>query len=244
MRSLRVLIPAGGRSSRSGLNYPKTLYRIGGVPILIRICKLVEKYDNNPIIIVNPAFREQFQAVMDEFEMRAEFVFQEEPKGMGDAVLYADRKIDDAGDILLIWSDIPMLSEKTLDSLVNFHQSDKNNFSFATSIGNNCYTIVERKNGKITRVKETRALGIQPAKYGERDIGLFVFRKKPLFEILKKDSLKYCTGLLGEHGFLYAIEKLCIQGEKVEGYPIALPSDCMSFNTPEELKAIEDAIGK
>jgi hypothetical protein len=111
-----------------------------------------------------------------------------------------------------------------------------NIFSLATWVGRDCYTIVERKDGKLQRVLETRALGIPRADKGERDIGLFVFKKEPLFSILKKGAATDGA----EHGFLYAIEQLTNSSEKVEGYPIATDDDVLSFNTPEELAVIED----
>ncbi len=242
MMKFRVLIPAGGLSSRSGLNYPKTLYKIEGIPILIRICKLVEAYDRRPVIIINPSYEVLFRNVLDEYQVDAELVFQDKPKGMGDAVLQADSIIDEQTHIILIWSDIPLLNRTTLDHLVNCHITCNNHLSLITSLGPNCYTIVEREDGKLLRVKETRALGIPPKEYGERDIGLFLFQKRPVFDILKTDSALYKTEVNREHGFLYIIEQLVIRQKKLEGYPIAMATDILSFNTPEELKLIEEAV--
>lgn len=238
----RVLIPAGGRSSRSGLSYPKTLYRLKGVPILIRILQLLENYDLRPVIAINPTHQALFEDVLTEFEKQAEFVFQNEPRGMGDAVLRANSKIDDEAHVILVWSDIPMLNSKTVDNLIKCHLVSKNNFSLVTNLGANCYTIVEREEGRLKRVLETKALGMEPAKEGERDIGLFVFKKQPTFKMLQEDAVKRSDAGAKEHGFLYLIEKLALANEKVEGYPIALPNDVLSFNTPDDLRQIEEVI--
>ncbi len=237
----RVLIPAAGKSSRSGLPYPKTLYRLNGVPILIKIFQTLEEYDKNPILIINPAHEPLFKKVTEEFGKQADFIFQHVPRGMGNAVLQAGDKIDDDINIILVWSDIPFINKNTIDNLIKCHLVSMNNFSLVTSLGSDCYTIVERENGKLIRVKETRELGIDPAKEGERDIGLFIFKKYPAFTILEKDDKIY-EHSLKEHGFLYIIERLAELHQKLEGYPIALPGDILSFNTPEDLKKIEKGI--
>lgn len=234
-RKFRAVIPAAGKSSRSGLNYPKTLYRIAGVPILVRVCSLLSPYDQRPLIIINPAFQAQFEAVLNEFAISAQLVFQESAKGMGDALLQADTYLRDDEDIILIWSDIPFIAAQTLDRLVNCHVAMENNFSLASFLGKNCYTIVSRNEGKFAEVLETRALGIPPADEGERDIGLFIFKKQPLFDVLATAPMEEGK----EHGFLDAIGRLAATGAKVEAYPIAQANDVLSFNTPEELVIIE-----
>lgn len=231
------MIPAAGKGSRSGLDYPKTLYPLGGTPILIRICRLLEAYDPQPLIIINPAFEALFTERLREAGITATLIPQTEARGMGDALLTADHLISPEETLILVWSDIPLIMPQTVQGLIACHEAHRNNFSLATWMGSNCYTIVERNpEGVVQRVLETRALGIQPAAKGERDIGLFVFRKEPIFTLLKEGIGASGTA---EHGFLYAIELLATAGEKVAGYPIATDQDILSFNTPEELRHIE-----
>ena len=238
----RVIIPAGGASSRSGLAYPKTLYKLDGLPILIRVFNIIEEYDKRPLIVINPDHQILFEQILNEYGKQAELVMQHSPKGMGDAILQTDDKINKDTNIILIWSDIPFLSSITLKHLVDCHIVSRNNFSLVTSLGENCYTIVERENGQLLRVKETRALGIEPAKKGERDIGLFVFQKQPTYELLKKNANQEYLAGKQEHGFLYIIEKLVNNQMKVEGYPLALAKDVLSFNTPGDLEQIKKRI--
>lgn len=163
---------------------------------------------------------------------------------MGDAILKANDFFSPGTNILLTWSDIPLINARTIKNLVDCHAVSGNYFSMVTSIGKHCYTIVERNNGKVTAVRETRALGIEPLDYGEREIGLFVFKKQPVFSLLTEDiGEKYENGKK-EHGFLYIIEKMARKSYKLEGYPIACQSDLLSFNSPEDLRAIEAYLGE
>ena len=52
----------------------------------------------------------------------------------------------------------------------------------------NPYTIVLRNDlGEVTGVLETREAGLAAPADGERDIGLFIFRKEPVFDTLRED---------------------------------------------------------
>jgi bifunctional UDP-N-acetylglucosamine pyrophosphorylase / glucosamine-1-phosphate N-acetyltransferase len=243
MSTYRVLIPAGGRSSRSGLTYPKSLYRLAGIPILIRICRTLSVYDTKPVIVINPAQEALFTEVLNEFKQQAELVFQHQPLGMGNAILQADGVIEPGANVILVWSDIPLLGLDTVQNLLNCHAVFQNDFSLVTALTDYCYTIVKRTEGQLQMVAESRALGIEPLTDGERDIGLFVFKKQLVFDYLGKDIPGDMANGTKEHGFLYLIETLVKAGCRVEGYPLARPNDLLSFNTPADLEEIEQYAG-
>ena len=67
---------------------------------------------------------------------------------------------------------------------------------------------------------ETREAGGEPPAEGERDIGLFVFRKLPVFETLALDLPGRLGRSTGEHGFLYVIAHLAHPGRKVAALPM------------------------
>ena len=110
-----------------------------------------------------------------------------------------------------------------------------NDFSFVTKFIKNPYTVVKRdKTNKIISVKETKNNKRISIKYGERDIGLFLFNQELVLKFLKKKLPgKYENG---EHGFLYIIEHLINEGYKVEGLPIANEKEIISFNKIKDLK--------
>lgn len=237
----RVIIPAAGRSSRSGLAYPKSLYRLAGIPILVRLHRQLALYDPKPVLVINPGHQTLFEEALREFGCEVQFVFQPEAKGMGQALLETAAATDDHCTLIMAWSDLPLLHTDTIRHMVDCHDVAENDFSLVTARCESCYTIVQRDQGKIKAVIETRAAGIPPGKDGERDIGLFVFRKKPVFDLL--NQFPEWTEVNGkkEQGFLYIIAKLAEAGYKVEGYPLAKEQDLLSFNTPEELMAIEQS---
>src|SRR4051794_27065128 len=85
MPELAVLIAAAGRGTRAGLPYPKTLYPVQGVPILVRLLRLMAPFDRQPTVIVSPSGKEPIAACLVTHGLTAHLVEQPAPSGMGDA---------------------------------------------------------------------------------------------------------------------------------------------------------------
>jgi len=240
LASIGALIAAAGRGIRAGLPYPKTLYPVQGKAILLRIFEMLRPYDSQPTVIVSPSGAEPIAQSLEQEQFLAHFVVQPEPKGMGDAVLrFAQSPAFDAAEhVLLIWGDVPFVQPETVSQMVATHLREDNDFTFVTRRVARPYTVVSRgQAGGVTRVVETREAGGDPPLEGERDIGLFVFRKLPLFETLALDLPGRLGRSTGEHGFLYAIEHLVHAGRKVAALPIAQEIELVSLNS---LKDVSD----
>jgi bifunctional N-acetylglucosamine-1-phosphate-uridyltransferase/glucosamine-1-phosphate-acetyltransferase GlmU-like protein len=240
MFKLRALIAAAGRGTRSGLPYPKTLYQIQGAPILIRIARLLQPYDERPTVVISPEGKDLVARCLDDHAMAAELVIQVEPRGMGDAVLCFKESpaYNEADHILLIWGDIPFIQPETVEELVTSHFKQLNDFTLVTKRVNNAYTIVSRDlSGLVSGVRETRELGLLPQpSEGERDIGLFIFRKQPVFTALKEDLSGKFGQVTGEHGFLYVIQHLFRRGYRVAAVPVATELDLVSLNSLADIR--------
>ena len=239
MPEIRGLIAAAGKGSRAGLTYPKTLFPVQGKPILIRILELFAPFDERPTVIVSPSGLSEVDQCLRNSLRTAHLVVQDEPKGMGNAVL---RFIDspafsEAEHLLLIWGDIPFIQAGTLQALVQAHLAHRNDFTLATRWVDSPYTLVLRDSSQaVQEVQETRELGLERPSKGERDIGLFIFRKAPVLSLLQKELPGKYGHSTNEHGFLYIIRHLVSEGLKVEGLPIATELDLVSLNALQDLK--------
>ena len=75
--NISVLIPAAGLGKRSGLNYPKSLYKVKNVPIIVRIIKKISKYDSQPSIVINSKYRNYLKTHSNDHSIKKfEFLFQ------------------------------------------------------------------------------------------------------------------------------------------------------------------------
>ena len=237
---IKVVIAAAGQGTRSGLPYPKTLFKIREIPIIVRICKALSQYDKNPSIIIAPDWKEEIQNILIQHEIDAKLINQSKPLGMGDALLQYENSefYKDTEHILLIWGDIPFIQNKTLEVMVKTHLMKKNTFTFPTRESNSAYTFVCRDDsGNVQELIETRELGIKKPQPGERDMGLFIFKKDPIFDILKEDLPNRLGKYTSEHGFLYIVSHLYQRGFKIEALKIATELDLVSFNSIDEISS-------
>ena len=235
---IKVVIAAAGQGTRSGLEYPKTLFEIKNMPIIVRVCKALSQFDKSPSIIVAPDWKKEIQNTLIKHEIEAELIVQSKPRGMGDALLQYENSefYKNVEHLILIWGDIPFIQNETVDEIVKNHLKKKNTFTFPTRESNSAYTYVLRDDsGNVKDLVETRELGIQKPQSGERDIGLFIFRKDPIFAILKEDLPNRLGKSTNEHGFLYLVNYLYKRGFKIEALKIATELDLVSFNSIDDI---------
>lgn len=238
MAEICALVAAAGRGTRAGLPYPKTLFPIQGTPILVRVAELLAPYDHHPTVIVSPNGLKPIQDCLDASGVAAHLIVQPEPRGMGAAVMRFDQSpaFANAEHVLLVWGDVPFIQPETIARLVDEHLGKGNDFTFVTRWVDSAYTIVSRdKAGQVTGVVETREQGIDKPQAGERDIGLFIFRKNLVLNALREELPDKWGRSTGEHGFLYVIGHLAARGFRVAALPIATKLDLISLNSLNDI---------
>lgn len=231
------LIAAAGRGSRAGLPYPKTLFEVQGQPIVLRVARALAPHVSALVIVASPDGAEPVAQCLDQAEVSAQIAVQPEPLGMGHAVLAGLAAVD-AEHVLLAWGDIPFFQPETVAAMVEAHHTRNNDFTFATALVDQAYTIVSRGvDGQVTGVIESREAGIADPGPGERDIGLFIFRRAAVGAMLQEDLPGKFGKHTGEHGFLYLIGHLAASGLKVEALPVADQLDLVSLNQMTDIAA-------
>ncbi len=236
-KEVKVLIVAAGKGSRANLPYPKTLFKINGEEILLKILNTTKELDEYPTIIVSPKGKKDIKNFLISHSKKASLTIQEEAKGMGDAVMKFENSpaFETTNNILLIWGDIPYIKKKTIQKMVENHFESKNIFTFVTAETEAAYTrVIRDHNNKILDVIETREESL-PVTKGERDIGLFIFKKDEIFNLLKMELQKKYSLSTKEHGFLYLIRHLVEKGLKVEALKIADKEELISLNKITDL---------
>lgn len=240
MADLCALIAAAGRGTRAGLPYPKTLFPIQGKPILVRISELLAPYDSQPTVIVSPDGEAPIRQCLARYGVASHLVVQPEARGMGDAVLRLEQSLAsaDTEHVLLIWGDVPFIQPETVAQVVAAHRAQCNDFTFATRLVDSAYTVVSRDTaGQVTGVIETREEGAGQPQAGERDIGLFVFRKTVVLDMLREELAGKLGKSTGEHGFLYIIGHLAARDHAVVALPVATELDLVSLNSMKDIHA-------
>ena len=234
---LKVVIAAAGEGKRSGLNFPKTLYKINKVPILIMIIKKINYLDKNPTIIVSQKGKKNIKECVDKYNLKAEYLIQKQPNGMGNALLQfrKSKYFNKTNYILLIWWDIPYLYKSSINNLIKNFIFERSFFSLLTGFSKSPYTLLIRnKKNKIIEVKEKRTSNFK-SRYGERDIGIFLFNKK-LLNILQKNKKIVAVDGKFEHNFLYIVKILHKKNLKISNVQLLNKKEFISFNSQKDLK--------
>jgi bifunctional N-acetylglucosamine-1-phosphate-uridyltransferase/glucosamine-1-phosphate-acetyltransferase GlmU-like protein len=232
------IIPAAGKGTRLGYEFPKILYPVLGQTILQHLINLFYELCSNFIVIVSPEGEHRIQRELESCYNLKDFkiVIQDEPIGMAHAVWQA-KNIVKTIHTAIVWGDQICLRPNTLSSTFAFHQRDSQNvITFPTVMKKSPYIHIHRDiNGKILKVLQKRENEIK-IKVGENDCGFFCFSTNSLFYVLKNklDSLEILGSKTNEINLL----QLFPQFEMIEGHVntlrIAQEDETLGINTVEE----------
>ncbi len=238
----KVLIPAAGEGKRTGLSFPKTLFPVEGVPIIVIILRNTQWLDEQPVVIVSPKGKQLIRETLSEYGLSAELVCQRTPKGMGDAVLHFEKSVfsQSCEGVLLIWGDMFSVKERTLRKLVQLYEENGVDFAFPSVLRYKPYIYIERdQRGRITDVRERREGDMVPD-FGETDTGVFFFNKEKVFSVMRDNTENLRGKITQEINFIPVISELTRKGFEVGGYQIASQTESIGFNTFSDIeKAVE-----
>lgn len=253
-RLLRTIIPAAGVGKRMGVAYPKTLYRVAGVPILEHILNKVMSLTDEVVVVVSQGAEASVRAFLSSRqEPGVSTTVQPAPIGMADAVrkgLCAFARRDNC-DYLIVWGDQATVQRETLEKVLAHHRARGAWLTFPTCWRRAPYIHIRRdETGRVRDVLEMREGDAMPGE-GENDCGVFVARGEVLargiedLEAATWDARRRCYTRLdgrasatGEFNFLPLIGLWARQGRLVEALPIAREFESQGINTPDEAERI------
>jgi len=238
MRDLTAIVLAAGKGVRMKSDLPKVFHEILGEPMLTYVLGTVKKLKPLKTFVV---VGHQRQLIMDYYkDWPITFVVQAEQLGTGHAVMQAESFLEDfSGNVLVLAGDVPLLSEKTLRRLIDFHVENK---AAATDLtaelpdAGNYGRVVRKEDGEIVKIVEKKDATPEELKIREINTGTFCFDKKALFEALAQVRPENAQQ---EYYLTDTIEILRKKGLPVFAFRAENPSETLGINTKEELVAIE-----
>ncbi|HJP91412.1 MAG TPA: NTP transferase domain-containing protein [Pyrinomonadaceae bacterium] len=185
-----VIVAAGKgtRASASGLDVPKPVALINREPAIVHVLNSIRKglgETRPPLIIISPETEAAVREALKDEEVR--FVTQQEALGTGDAVLQAyDGMRDFNGLTLVVWSTQPVIQAKTFERTAKLaeilHDYD---MIVPTTLRKHPYAPIRRNElGQVQSTAETHLENAEREDFGETNIGMFLLKNQPMFEVL------------------------------------------------------------
>ncbi len=115
-RALNVVILAAGKGARMRSALPKPLHLLGGKPLLAHVLDGARHLAAERVVVVCGHGAESLRAAFPDAGI--EWVLQAEQRGSGHAVLQALPGVDPGSRVLVLYGDVPLVRNETLERLV------------------------------------------------------------------------------------------------------------------------------
>ena len=229
-----VIILAAGQGTRMCRDGPKVLQMLGGQPMLQRVLDTAHTLEAMTVHVVGHSAHNEVQALAK--ANNAVFNPQTQQQGTANAVQCADTALD-AEQVLILYGDVPLLRQATLQKLMARLQSA--DLAVLTAIVNDpdgYGRIVRDAQGHLQKIVEQRDASEDEKTIREINTGIIVAKGKVLRRLLqqvKPDNTQheyYLTDCIG----LAVQEKLTVQTQVVKGF-----SEAQGVNTMMDLEHAE-----
>ena len=127
--NIHTIILAAGAGSRMKSNQAKVLQRIGGMSMLQRVLQTTTKLNSKSTVVLGHD-KEGVLRHLQDIEGNISTVIQEDQLGTADAVKSALHNTTSDETILVLYGDVPLVSEKSLQELID---KSENGFSILTT---------------------------------------------------------------------------------------------------------------
>jgi CTP:molybdopterin cytidylyltransferase MocA len=187
---IQPVIVAAGKGSRaqaSGLDQPKPLASVSGVPAILRVLKSVRAAlpgGRAPVVIVSPGNETAIRRALAEEDVL--FVTQPAALGTGDAVLRAADSIRAATRTLVIWGTQPVIRRETISRTLKLSALfDEFEMVLPTAMMESPYAPLSRNElGRVVKACETHLERAAAPPFGETNLGLFFLKSEALLNAL------------------------------------------------------------
>lgn len=237
-KNLTAVVLAAGKGVRMQSELPKVFNPLAGRPLLEHVFNSLKAAGVEKILAVVGHKKEMIIEYFAGWPVT--FVEQKEQLGTGHAVMMTEPYLKDfSGKVLVLAGDVPLLSAKTIQRLIDFHEQHHSVATVLTaevpdpaSYGR----IVRNQEGLILKIVEKKDASPAELKIREINTGTFCFNSRALFSAL--DSVKP-ENAQKEYYLTDTIEILKSEGQPVFACLAEDFRETLGVNTKEELQALE-----
>ena len=231
-----VVILAAGQGKRMHSDLPKVLQPLAGRPLLAHVLTAARALDPAAIHVVYGHGGDKVKAAFaDQSDVR--WVLQSQQLGTGHAVLQALPSIPDDHQVVVALGDVPLVSARTLQRLVN--DSAEGDLALLTAVVDDPTgygRVIRDERGEVERIVEDKDATDDERRVNEVNTGLMAFAAGPLRRFLAKlDN----DNAQGEYYLTDVIARAVEAGTKVQGTVIESPTEVLGINDRAQLAVAE-----
>jgi bifunctional UDP-N-acetylglucosamine pyrophosphorylase/glucosamine-1-phosphate N-acetyltransferase len=200
--TLNVVILAAGKGTRMYSETPKVLHELAGRSLVEHVITTAEKLKPLGITLVIGHQAEQIQDRLAHLPLA--FALQQEQKGTAHAVEQALPMLQDDAIALVLYGDVPMISETSLQELLdNTHENAMTVLTCKVSDPAGLGRIIRDKNGEVNAIVEEKDASPEQKLITEINTGIMAFPvnklKRWLPQIKANNAQKeyYLTDIVG-----------------------------------------------
>jgi bifunctional UDP-N-acetylglucosamine pyrophosphorylase / glucosamine-1-phosphate N-acetyltransferase len=191
-----IVVLAAGQGTRMRSSKPKVLHQIAGRPMIEHVLQTAATLSPATITVI---VGHKANLVEDRLTGRPGLAFavQEPQLGTAHALQQAEPHLSGrTGTLVLLSGDVPLLSRRTLATLVSTHRGAQAAATVVTAMMDRPfgYGRIVRSKGHIVRIVEERDASPSQRQIKEINSGIYAFDLAPLFEALRGISSKNAQG--------------------------------------------------
>lgn len=236
---LSIVILAAGLGTRMKSRRAKVLHRAGGRSLIEHVVRLAARFaspDRTFVVIGHQA--DAVRTVLS--ASGVQFIEQTEQLGTGHALLVGRAQLETAArNLLVLYGDVPLLSEATVKSLIDLHTASGCACTVLTTDVDQPFgygRILRGADGKVTGIVEQKACTQEQANIREINSGIYCFRTALLFEHIGKLGR---DNPAREYYLTDMFHLLRGAGHTLESLKVADPSEVLGINNRAELAAMD-----
>jgi len=228
-----AVVLAAGKSKRMNSDFSKVLHKIYGKTMLEYVLDAVTNCGIKRILAVTNGQKE-ISALCK--EKNIDIVIQRKLLGTANAVKQTEKVLRSfKGNVLIVYGDTPLITSATLSKLLEKHYSGNYACTFITTFMENPMgygRIVRDDKDNIMKIVEEVDASRYEKAIKEINAGIYIFRKKDLFNIINKIKRDSITK---EYYLTHAIKLLYRLGKRTESVIIDNDDELIGVNSREEL---------
>ena len=240
MKKFTTIIMGAGIGKRMHSKTPKIIHKIHGKPIISFVIDKVKDINCPEVIIVVGKHRKLIEV---ELGRAVKYAYQPIPLGTGDAAKKGIAKAT-YNKVLILNGDIPLISEKTIGSLISYCEREKADMAILTCVMKNPFgygRVLRNGKNRISGIIEQTDATKAQQRIKEINVGAYYGSKKIILTALREIKPQNKQGEL----YLTDIVKNLLEHNKiVVGFKTINEEEMMGINTRSELARARRIIKK